>query len=48
MKSFIGALASLVIVLAGYNWVQSGDDPGRRKKAMDMIINAIIGLVSLV
>lgn len=47
MKSFIGALASLIIVLAGYNWVQSGDDPGRRKKAIDMIINAVIGLVFL-
>ncbi|VVB51033.1 TrbC/VIRB2 family protein [uncultured archaeon] len=40
-----GALASLTIISAGLKWVTSGDAPGDRKQAKEMIIHAIVGLV---
>jgi len=40
-----GAIASIVIVSAGLKWVSSGDDPGARKQAKQMIIHAVVGLI---
>lgn len=43
-----GALAALMIVIGGIKWIGSGDDPGARKNAKDMIIHAIVGLCIVV
>jgi len=40
-----GAVAALVIVIAGIKWVGSGDDPGARTAAKNTIVSAIIGLI---
>ena len=40
-----GALASLVIIMAGVRWVTSGDDPGARQAAKTTIISAFVGLI---
>lgn len=40
-------VGTLVIVLAGYQWISSGffDDPKRRSEAKERIVYTIIGLV---
>jgi hypothetical protein len=43
-----GAIASLVIVIAGVKWAASENDPGARKQAKDAIIHAIIGLILVI
>ena len=41
-------LVALMIVYAGLRYVYSADDPGGRKQAKSMIINAIIGGILLI
>ena len=40
-----GAIASLVIILAGVRWVTAADDPGARNGAKTTIISAFVGLI---
>jgi len=42
-----GSLVLLMIVYAGVKYVYSADDPGGRKQAKSIIVNAIIGGVIL-
>jgi hypothetical protein len=42
------SLVLLMIVYAGVKYVYSADDPGGRKQAKSMIVNAIIGGIILV
>lgn len=43
-----GALAACMIVIGGVKWIGSGDDPGVRKNAKEMIIHAVVGLCIVV
>ena len=46
---YIGAaLLAVMIVYGGTKWMGSGDDPGARKQAKDLIIHAVIGAVILI
>jgi hypothetical protein len=40
-----GAFCAMMIVYGGIKWLGGADDPGARKQAKDMVINACIGLV---
>jgi hypothetical protein len=40
-----GALASLMFLWAAIQWIMSRDDPGKRKKAQDMMIAVIVGVI---
>ena len=40
-----GALAALVLIIAGIKWVMSQDDPGARKQATDTMKHVVIGLI---
>ena len=40
-----GAIAALVIVVAGIKWIGSGDDPSARGQAKSTVVHAVIGLV---
>ncbi|VVB51035.1 Uncharacterised protein [uncultured archaeon] len=48
IANFAGILAFIIIVYAGMTWVESGADPGKRKKAQDMVINAVLGLALMI
>ncbi|MDD5111869.1 MAG: TrbC/VirB2 family protein [Candidatus Altiarchaeota archaeon] len=48
IKNVAGAIAALVITIAGFKWVGSSDDPGVRKAAKDNIIHALIGMLIIV
>jgi len=41
----VAGLAALVIILAGIQWLTSGDDPGARAKAKSTIINVFVGVI---
>jgi hypothetical protein len=43
-----GAIAALVIVIAGIRWVGSGEDPGARTAAKSSVISALVGLIIIV
>jgi len=43
-----GAIAALVITIAGFKWAGSADDPGARKAAKDSIIHALIGMLIII
>ncbi|VVB51034.1 Uncharacterised protein [uncultured archaeon] len=45
MANIAAAIAVIVIISAGLKWVTSGDAPGDRKAAKNMIIHAIVGLI---
>lgn len=40
----LGVILVIIILYAGWIWMSSQGDPGKIKKAKDMIFNAIIGL----
>ena len=40
-----GAVASLVFVIAGVKWIASENDPGARKQAKDIMVQALVGLI---
>jgi hypothetical protein len=40
-----GALAVIFIIVAGIWYITSAGDPGRIKRAKDIIINSIVGLI---
>ena len=40
-----GAIAALVIILAGLRWITAADDPGARNGAKTTIISAFVGLI---
>ncbi|VVB51036.1 TrbC/VIRB2 family protein [uncultured archaeon] len=42
-----GYAATIVLAYAAAKWVISGDDPGQRKAAKEMIIHVLIGLALL-
>ncbi|MFZ2455267.1 MAG: hypothetical protein WAX07_02170 [Candidatus Altiarchaeia archaeon] len=44
----VGAVAALVIVMAGLRWTTSGDDPGARQAAKTTIISAFVGIIIVV
>jgi len=44
-KLVAAALAALVFVAAGVQWIYNADDPGKRKAAKDIMIHVIIGLI---
>lgn len=43
----VGAVASVVIVIAGIKWTASENDPSARKQAKDAILHAMIGMIVL-
>jgi hypothetical protein len=43
--AFAGALAVIFVVVGGIFYVMSSGDPGRVRRAKDIITNSIIGLV---
>ncbi|MEA3255164.1 MAG: hypothetical protein U9Q22_04970 [Candidatus Altiarchaeota archaeon] len=43
-----GAIAALVIVIAGIRWVGSGEDPGARTAAKSSVVSALVGLIIIV
>lgn len=43
----IGAVAAIMIVIAGLKWIASENDPSQRKQAKDMMIMVLIGLILL-
>lgn len=45
IKDVAGAIAALVITIAGFKWVGSAEDPGARKQAKDNIVHAIVGML---
>lgn len=51
IKAFLGFLGLLVVglfVYAGFLWMTSGGDPGKLRKAKQMIMNAVIGLIIII
>ena len=42
---FLGIIAVILILFAGYMWMTAGGDSGKIEKAKDYIKNAIIGIV---
>lgn len=45
MVFLVGAVAVLVIVIAGFRYVVSGGSPDSTKGAKDMLIYAVVGLI---
>ncbi|MFH0859710.1 MAG: pilin [Candidatus Altiarchaeota archaeon] len=45
LKNIVGALAAVVFVYSGVEYVISQDDPGKRKNARDMMIYALVGII---
>jgi hypothetical protein len=45
IKNVAGAIAALIITIAGFKWVGSAEDPGARKQAKDNIVHAIVGML---
>lgn len=41
----LGAVSVIVIIIAGFVYVTSGGDAGNTKKAKDMILYAVVGLI---
>lgn len=48
MRDIAGAIAALIFVFAGVQYVASQDDPGKRKAAKDTMIHCLIGLIIVV
>jgi len=40
-----GAIAALVIIIAGLRWLTSAEDPGARNAAKTTIVSAVIGMI---
>jgi len=45
IKTIAGYAASLALAYAAGKWVVSGDDPGQRKQAKDILVHVFIGLI---
>lgn len=45
LKNLIGPVALFFLILAGFMWMKSDDDPEGRNHAKSMIVNILIGLV---
>lgn len=45
VKTVAGYAASLALAYAAGKWVVSGDDPGQRKQAKDILVHVFIGLI---
>jgi len=45
IKYLASAIAVVVLLIAGVNYIVSGSDPGKREKAKSMAMYVIIGLV---
>ncbi|MDO8669469.1 MAG: hypothetical protein Q7K65_04205 [Candidatus Buchananbacteria bacterium] len=45
LLSFLGVLAVVLIIYAGYMWTTAGGDSAKVTKAKDYIKNAIIGII---
>lgn len=45
IRYIASAIAVVVLVIAGMNYIVSGSDPGRREKAKSMAMYVLIGLV---
>ena len=45
IKRVAGAIAALIITIAGVKWVGSAEDPGARKQAKDNIVHALVGML---
>ena len=41
----LGVIAVVVVVIGGFNYMTSGGDPGKVKKAKDTILYGLIGMV---
>jgi len=48
LRLVAGALAALMIVIAGIKWIGGGGDPAERKKYQAIIVAAIVGLVFVI
>jgi len=46
--SIAGAIASLVFVIAGVKWIASENDPGARKQAKEIMVQALVGLIIVI
>lgn len=45
LLSVVGVIAVIMIIIGGISYTTSSGDPGRTKRAKDIIVNSIIGLV---
>jgi type IV secretory pathway VirB2 component (pilin) len=45
VKYFASAIAVVVLVFAGINYITSGNDPGKREQAKNMLMYVVIGLL---
>lgn len=45
IEQIAGPIAALVLAWAGLRWIAAQDDIGERKKAKQMILNVLLGLV---
>ena len=48
LLSLIGVLLFLYILYGGFTWMTAAGDPGKTKSAMQIIRNAVIGIVIIV
>lgn len=44
LLGLFGTILTVLLLLAGYNWMTAGGDEGKVTKAKDMIKNAVIGI----
>jgi len=44
-KLIAGALATLVFIVAGVQWIYNADDPSKRKAAKEIMVHVIVGLI---
>ncbi|MEK7580570.1 MAG: hypothetical protein AAB465_03115 [Patescibacteria group bacterium] len=45
---FLGLIAVVIIIIGGFMWMTSGGDEPKIKKAKDLILNGVIGLLIIV
>lgn len=48
LKNLLGPVALFFLILAGFMWMKSDDDPQGRNQAKSMVVNILIGLVIFV
>ena len=48
LLAIFGAIAVLIIVIAGFRYIMSRGDPGAVAKAKDAIVYALVGLVVMI
>ncbi|MFH1835019.1 MAG: TrbC/VirB2 family protein [Methanobacteriota archaeon] len=45
VRSIVGAVGVLILIVAGLKWIWAQDDPGERKQAKYLIENVLLGVI---